>query len=188
MNRAKPKKDEWQIVDGRQMMKSFVTLSRVSQFMKRRVPQVFMIWAAVAVLLRTSLFISAFNEFGRSFTSPFLAVGRIDTGQPVDITAVFLIGFAAILVDMIFIIVLYLCIKLSRRSGRGRPVKIEQWAARFSGKISDEVSSILTHCSAATLVLLIGKWPAIHGTQVLPWLVAVAAFMFVFGAICYREN
>ncbi|MCA7982097.1 hypothetical protein LGM57_37800 [Burkholderia cepacia] len=138
--------------------------------------------------MRTSLFISAFNEFGRSFTSPFLVVGNIGTDQPVDITAVFLIGFAAILVDTIFIIVLYVCIKLSRRLGRGRPMKMEQWAARFSGKMSDEVSSILTHCSAATLVLLIGKWPAMHGTHVFPGLVAIAAFMFVFGAICYREN
>ncbi|RQZ15555.1 hypothetical protein DIE15_15280 [Burkholderia sp. Bp9031] len=188
MNSTKPKKDEWQIIDGRQMMKNFVTLSRVSQFMKRRVPQVLVIWAVVAVLLRTSLFISAFNELGRSFTSPFLVVGNIGTDQPIDITAVFLIGSAAILVDTIFIIVLYVCIKLSRCFGRGRPIKMEQWAVRFSGKISDEVSSILTHCSAATLVLLIGKWPAIHGTQVFPWLVATAAFMFVFGAICYREN
>ncbi|KVC92350.1 hypothetical protein WI76_03850 [Burkholderia ubonensis] len=185
MNSTMPKKDEWQIIDGRRMMKNIVTLSRVSQFIKRRVPQVFVIWAAVAVLLRTSLFSSAFNEFGRSFTSPFLVVGSIDADQPVDITAVFLIGFAAILVDTIFIIVLYVCIKLSRRLGRERPMKMEQWAARFSGKMSDEVSSILTHCSAATLILLIGN---MHGTEVFPRLVIIAAFMFVFGAICYREN
>jgi len=114
--------------------------------------------------------------------------GRIGPNLPVDITLVFLIGLAAVLVDVLFVVILYVCIKVGRRMAKQRPVKFEEWAGRFANKMTDEMSSILTHCSATTLVLMAGAWPELRGTQNHLLCATMAAFTFVFGAICYRES
>ncbi|SOE98070.1 hypothetical protein SAMN05446635_6028 [Burkholderia sp. OK233] len=188
MNKTRQEEDEWKIIDWRVIAKDFFPLSRFGRFVKKRVPQIFAIWAGVAALLRIPLVVSAFGAFARSFNSPFFTVGRIGPNQPVDITAAFLIGLAAISVDLLFMAIVYACIKIGRRITKRRPIKVEQWAAKFSGKMTDEVSSILTHCSAATLVLLVNAWPEIHGTRLAYSCAAMAAFTFAFGAVCYRES
>ena len=123
----------------------------------------------MAVLLRVPTFVSAFDGFSRNIRSPFFTVGSIGSNLPVNITLVFLIGLAAILVHGIFIVILYACIEVSRRMAKRRPVKMEEWAGRFASKMTDEVSSILTHCSAATLVLMTGARSEFRGTQTGFW-------------------
>jgi hypothetical protein len=188
MDSTSKQSDGSKIIDWRSVAKDFFPLSRAWRFTKRRVPQVFAIWAAVAVLLRTPPFVSAFDAFGRNLRSPFFTVGTIGANQPVDITAAFLIGVAAISVDLLFATILYACIIVSRRLIKRRPIKMEAWAGKFANKMTDEVSSILTHCSAATLVLIAGSWPAMHGTRIGYLCETMAVFTFVFGAICYRET
>ena len=188
MDKTGKQSDDRKIIDWRIIAKDFISLSRAWRFTKRRVPQVFAIWAAVAVLLRVPTFVSAFDSFGRNIRSPFFTVGSIGSNLPVNITLVFLIGLAAILVDGIFIVILYACIEVSHRMAKRRPVKMEEWAGRFANKMTDEVSSILIHCSAATLVLMAGAWPELRGTQTGFWCETMAAFTFVFGAVCYRES
>lgn len=188
MNNTGKSSNDWKLVDWHVIAKDFLPLSRAWRFLGRRVPQVSAVWAAVALLLRIPLFVSAFDAFGRTFKSPFFTVGSIRANQPVDITAIFLIGSAAILVDVFFVAIIYVCIKISIRMTKRRPVKVEQWAGRFSNKMTDEVSSILTHCSAATLVLLVRVWPEIHGTPLGFLCATMAGFTFVFGAVCYRET
>ncbi|TAL98746.1 MAG: hypothetical protein EPN73_02205 [Paraburkholderia sp.] len=188
MDKTRREKDEWKIIDWRVVAKDFFPLSRLGRFVKKRVPQIFAIWAGVAALLRIPLFVSAFGAFGRNLNSPFFTVGRIGPNQSVDITAAFLIGLAAISVDLLFMMIVYGCIKISRGITKRRPVEVEQWAGKFAGKMTDEVSSILTHCSAATLVLLVNVWPEIRGTQLAYLCAAMAALTFVFGAVCYRES
>ncbi|MBR8005555.1 hypothetical protein [Burkholderia vietnamiensis] len=180
--------DDSKIIDWRSIGKDFFPLSRAWRFTKRRVPQVFAIWAAVAVLLRIPPFVGAFDAFGRNLSSPFFTMGSIGANQPVDITAAFLIGIAAISVDLLFVTILYACIKVSRRLLKGRPAKMEAWAGKFANKMTDEVSSVLTHCSAATLVLIAGSWPEMQGTRIGYLCESMAALTFVFGAICYRES
>ncbi|CAE6761181.1 hypothetical protein G2912_14050 [Paraburkholderia aspalathi] len=188
MDKTSKQSDDWKIIDWRIIAKDFISPSRAWRFIKRRVPQVFAIWAAVAILLRIPPFVSAFDEFGRNIRSPFFTVGRIGSNLPVDITLVFLIGLAAVLVDVLFVAILYVCIKVGRRMAKQRPAKLEEWAGRFANKMTDEMSSILTHCSAATLVLMAGAWPEMRGTQTGLLCATMAAFTFVFGAICYRES
>lgn len=186
MDNAGQSKDEQKIVDWRNVTKDFIPWARVGRFIAGRVPQVFTIWAAVAVLLKLPPFVSAFDMFGHSFKSPFFKVGSIGIDQPVDISPIFLIGFAVISVELLCVSVLYFVIKFSRRVAKTHPVKMERWASRFANKMTDEFSSLLTHCSAATVVLLIHAWPEIHGSRVAFLCESMAAFTFVFGAVCYR--
>ncbi len=90
MDKTRREKDEWKIIDWRVVAKDFFPLSRLGRFVKKRVPQIFAIWAGVAALLRIPLFVSAFGAFGRNLNSPFFTVGRIGPNQSVDITAAFL--------------------------------------------------------------------------------------------------
>jgi hypothetical protein len=188
MDSTSKQSDDSKIIDWRNVAKDFFPLSRAWRFTKRRVPQVFAIWAAVAVLQRIPPFVSAFDAFGGNFRSPFFIVGSIGANQPVDITAAFLIGIAAISIDLVFVTILYACIKVSRRLIKRRPIKMEAWAGKFANKMTDEMSSILTHCSAATLVLVAGSWSAMHGTRIGYLCETMAALTFIFGAVCYRES
>jgi hypothetical protein len=181
-------KDEWKKVNWRTVGKRFFSWGRIGQFIKHRVPQIFAIWAAVGALLRAPFFIDAFGWFGKNFNSPFFHVDGLNASQPVDLTPLFLIGFAAMLVNLILIAALYICIEVCRRLELKRPAKLEELAGRFSGKMTDEVSSILTHCSAATLVLLVDARPERYGHSVVTLCLALSAFAFVFAGVCYREE
>jgi hypothetical protein len=188
MDSTTRRSDDSKVIDWRSIVKDFFPLSRAWRFTKRRVPPVFAIWAAVAVLLRIPPFVGACYAFGRNLRSPFFTVGSIGANQPVDITAAFLIGIAAISVDLLFVTMLSACIKVSRRLRKRRPIKLEAWAGKLANKMTDEVSSVLTHCSAATLVLIAGSWSAMHGTRIGYLCETMAAFTFVFGAVCFRES
>ncbi len=188
MENTGKKSDEWTIVDWRVVAQKSFSFSRLWGFAKNRVPQVFVIWAVVAALLRVQAFVDVFGWFGRRFNSPFFLVGSVGASQPVDLTPFFLIGFAALSCALSFAAVLYCCIKLCHLMNMSRPVKFEQAFARFADKMTDEVSSSLAHCSAATVALLVSGNPERYGDSVFHWCTFMAVFMLILGGICYREN
>lgn len=188
MENNRIKEDEWKIVDWSVIVRDTFSYSRMGKFIKDRVPQVFMIWAAIAVLLEMTEFVDLFGWFGRSFNSPFFLVGSIGASQPVDIAPFFLVGCGAILVALFFVCVLYGCIRFCRLLSIEHPSRLERALVRFTRKMTDEVSSSLTHFSAATTVLLIEGHPEKYGNHVFFWCASMAVLACVFGGMCYREN
>lgn len=188
MEKTGLEKDEWKIVDWSIVVRETFSYSGMGKFIRNRVPQVFVIWAAIAVFLKLPAFVGVFGWFGRSFNSPFFLVGSIGASQPVDLTPFFLIGFAAILVALFFVSVLYGCIRLCGYLSIGHPSRLEQALVRFSRKMTDEVSSCLTHCSAATAVLLVEGHPERYGSHEFFLCASMAVFAFVCGGMCYRES
>jgi len=75
MDKTSKQGDDWKIIDWRVIAKNLISPSRAWRFIKRRVPQLSAIWAAVAILLRIPLFVSAFDDLGRNIRSTFFTVG-----------------------------------------------------------------------------------------------------------------
>jgi hypothetical protein len=185
---SEPYKKDTAMVDWGKVAQSLFSWKRAGQFLVNRVPQIFLIWAAVGLLLKLPLFVGAFGWFAQQANSPFYRVDAVSADQPVDITPIFLIGAAGLFIAVIVVMALYACIKLSFKFLRRRPDKVEGVAARFAGKLTDELSSAMTHCSAAILVLMVSARSKFVDPSTFLLCGAFFAVTFVFAAICYRED
>ncbi|MFL9954215.1 hypothetical protein PQR65_12490 [Paraburkholderia nemoris] len=184
---GKPVENEWKF-NWDEFAKSIFSWERIGQFIRYRVPQIFLIWCVVGLLLNAQVFVGAFEWFGKRFSSPFFHVDSVSASQPVDLTPFFLIGIAGLLILVVFVVGLGGCFKLCQRKGWRRPKRLEKQLAHFSGRLTDEVSSILTHISAATFVMLIDRRAESIGRIVFELSLTLAVFAFVLAGICYREE
>jgi len=176
------------IVNWRNAARMTFSISGVWQFTKEGAPQIFVIWIGIAVLLKIPVFIELFNRFGRHFNSPFFAVTGVGASQPVDLTPFFLISIGSLLWIALIAILLGSCIKIYFRHGKDRPAKLEEALASFCRKMTNEGSSCLGHCAAATTVLLVEGHPGRYGETMVHLCVLAVIVMYILAGIGYRKD